>query len=120
MVTYSVRHEHGESTTLHQLVVQRSREETDHETVASFRCFEDAEQACALLNAQVERFRDVEYTLASALETFCETVENTGGVALGPKGGTFPVGDREWLDLGEAYVEACRVLGRPVKEDENG
>jgi hypothetical protein len=60
-----------------------------------------------LYAAAIERRTD-------ALLDFIHTVEATGGVR--PMGdGTFaPVGDLEWIDLGEAYVKACRACHRPV------
>jgi len=43
----------------------------------------------------------------NALLSFIETIEATGGVNRDLS----PVGDPEWQDLGEAYAEACSVLG---------
>lgn len=42
-----------------------------------------------------------------ALLSFIETVESTGGVDADTLA---PAGDPEWIDLGEAYVEACNAL----------
>jgi len=50
--------------------------------------------------------------LTRALESFCLTIEATGGVILDPRGLAEPVGDEEWADLGSAYLEACEALNR--------
>lgn len=51
----------------------------------------------------------------AALESFCSTIDVTGG--LNAQGN--PVADEEWIDLGDAYAEACEVLGRkPVQEEQ--
>ncbi len=47
----------------------------------------------------------------AALSAFVDIVETTGGVER-LCGLHAPEAAPEWLDLGEAYVEACRVLGR--------
>jgi len=48
----------------------------------------------------------------NALLSFIETIEATGGVNRDLS----PVGDPEWQDLGEAYAEACSVLGCKMKK----
>lgn len=51
----------------------------------------------------------------AALAAFVDTIEATGGVNLQDferSGLHAPEADPEWVDLGEAYIEACRVLGR--------
>ena len=50
-----------------------------------------------------------------ALRKFVETIEATGGVFDTGDGTLAPVGDPEWIDLGEAYIEACAELGRDPK-----
>lgn len=55
--------------------------------------------------------------LASALTKFCETIEITGGVRRTRKGHYEPVGDPSWIDLGDAYIEACGALGREPSID---
>jgi hypothetical protein len=65
--------------------------------------------------------------MRSALKAFIETIEATGGcirpagVIVGPGGDEMidfedsrlvPVGDENWPDLGDAYILACRALGR--------
>jgi hypothetical protein len=65
--------------------------------------------------------------MRSALEAFIGTIEATGGCirpgggAGGPPGDAIidfeddrpvPAGDEDWLDLADAYLLACRVLGR--------
>lgn len=57
--------------------------------------------------------------LAGALQIFIEAIEATGGVFKDRKGYFVPVADEDWIDLGEAYVEACHALDEPpkIKED---
>ncbi len=52
----------------------------------------------------------------SALRSFVDTVEATGG--LNSDGN--PVGDPEWVDLGDAYAEACNVLQVACRVAEDG
>ena len=47
-----------------------------------------------------------------ALVSFCLTIENTGGVVENRLGLMAPKIDTDWIDLGEAYVEACEALAR--------
>ena len=45
------------------------------------------------------------------------TIEATGGVRLRDDGLHGPLADEDWIDLGEAYVDACAAIGRtPVVE----
>jgi hypothetical protein len=46
---------------------------------------------------------------------FCDTIEAAGGVARDQQGLHGPVGDPEWVDLGEAYRDACLALDRLPK-----
>jgi hypothetical protein len=48
----------------------------------------------------------------AALEKLVGTVEATGGVLVNRKGHYLPVGDPEWIDLGDAYMDACSALDR--------
>ena len=48
-----------------------------------------------------------------ALEAFATTIEATGGVILFESGEYAPAVDEDWVDLGEAYMKACRALDRP-------
>ena len=48
--------------------------------------------------------------LRAAPWNFISTVEATGGVVEDQYGNTAPEADHDWLDLGEAYLEACRAL----------
>lgn len=58
--------------------------------------------------------------IKKALEEFCRVIENADGVVLLKNGLHEPHGDRAWLDLGEAYIQACKALGRkPVVEEED-
>jgi hypothetical protein len=54
--------------------------------------------------------------LEAALKEFCSDIEAAGGVAFG-QGGPAPIGDLAWTDLGQTYVKACKLLGRPVVFD---
>ena len=54
------------------------------------------------------------------LTDLCEVIDRTGGVVEidGMIDGC--VGDPEWLDLADTYMNACHVLGRtPVIEQRN-
>ena len=56
--------------------------------------------------------------LVAALESFVDAIEATGGVIIDHQGLACPVPDPDWIDLGEAYLHACRALGRePVQGD---
>lgn len=51
----------------------------------------------------------------SVLKQFVEAINATGGVQVQRKGlfgvtHYAPVADLDWIDLGEAYIEACRVI----------
>jgi hypothetical protein len=50
--------------------------------------------------------------LGKALAEFVDVIEATGGVAKDDAGLHAPMADPEWIDLGEAYVRACAVLGK--------
>ena len=54
-------------------------------------------------------------SLTDALILFVRTIEAAGGIHAHSRGYFTPVGDPDWIDLGEAYVEACAVLGRQCK-----
>ncbi len=59
--------------------------------------------------------------MKKALEEFISTIEATGGVMTEPsKGYIVPVVDKEWVDLGKAYMMACEALGREpmTREDD--
>jgi hypothetical protein len=65
-------------------------------------------------------------SLRSALDAFIATIENTGGLMnVGPEEPTpridclVPVADETWTDLADAYLNACKVLGRQPKIDTN-
>jgi hypothetical protein len=57
----------------------------------------------------------------AALEEFVSAIEVTGGVKADPEGSGLhvPVGDEEWVDLGEAYLKACAALGRKPKVEQD-
>ena len=50
--------------------------------------------------------------LIEALKSFCDTVEQTGGLIPDPGGSGLPVpaASDDWIDLGEAYEQAVRAL----------
>ncbi|HSZ58999.1 MAG TPA: hypothetical protein VK797_25385 [Tepidisphaeraceae bacterium] len=49
-----------------------------------------------------------------ALCQFVQTVDATGGVFHDESGCHAPLADSDWIDLGEAYVQACAALGRDI------
>lgn len=51
-------------------------------------------------------------SLTEALEKFVNTVEATGGVVQTEVGLYEPRSDPEWIDLGDAYILACKALGK--------
>jgi len=53
-----------------------------------------------------------ESTAHAALLQFIDTIESTGGVFVDEEGFVCPRADHEWIDLGEAYLNACSVLNR--------
>lgn len=60
--------------------------------------------------------KNIFITEREALIAFINTIESTGGVRRHRFGGrsfVVPVADDEWGDLGEAYVMACKAIGRP-------
>ena len=58
--------------------------------------------------------------LARVLRLFVDTIDATGGVETDHDGSVSPVADPEWVDLGEAYIQACALLGAPVKIADEG
>jgi DNA-directed RNA polymerase subunit RPC12/RpoP len=62
-----------------------------------------------------------EPTAREALTAFGDCIEATGGVRIDRLGNAHPRADQEWTDLGNAYLLACRALGRePVtRRDED-
>ena len=50
-----------------------------------------------------------------ALLTFIDTIEVTGGTREQGDGTVAPIADEDWIDLGEAYLQACNALGHPLK-----
>lgn len=54
--------------------------------------------------------------IREALEQFIETIEYVGGITRDHKGYPRPVGDPSWIDLGEAYLNACDALEREPVE----
>jgi len=56
-----------------------------------------------------------------ALSTFMDCIENTGGITKDGDDNWVPVADEQWIDLGEAYRQACRVSGRaPIIAQQKG
>lgn len=57
--------------------------------------------------------------LIGVIERFVDTIEATGGIERDHKGYEVPHADPDWIDLGEAYIFACDVIGRePVRYDQ--
>jgi hypothetical protein len=50
-----------------------------------------------------------------ALLTFIDTIEVTGGIREQGDGMVVPIADEDWIDLGEAYLQACNALDHPPK-----
>ena len=49
--------------------------------------------------------------MATVLRAFVDAIDTLGGVkSVGD--GVVPVGDEDWFDLGDVYLDACRVLDR--------
>jgi hypothetical protein len=67
--------------------------------------YKDLHTALLKSQEQVERLR-------RPLLSFIETIDATGGVGADLS----PVADEDWLDLGEAYAEACSALEVPMKQ----
>lgn len=52
------------------------------------------------------------------LEEFVGTIEASGGVVL-DGASHVPLADREWVDMGELYIEVCSFLERePMIEED--
>ncbi|MGP0068949.1 MAG: hypothetical protein ACLQGP_35780 [Isosphaeraceae bacterium] len=47
-----------------------------------------------------------------ALHGFIETIEAAGGCVRNEGDTVAPAGDLDWLDLADAYLRACRAMGR--------
>jgi hypothetical protein len=50
-----------------------------------------------------------------ALLAFVTTIESAGGVTTDSQGHALPVADDEWIDLGDAYLQACKALRQEPK-----
>jgi hypothetical protein len=50
------------------------------------------------------------------LRYFVDAINATGGVTRDEKGYHAPAADPEWIDLGSAYLYACRALGVSPQE----
>ena len=48
----------------------------------------------------------------AALHEFIKTIEATGGCVRDEGDTVVPAGDPDWLDLADAYLRACKALGR--------
>jgi hypothetical protein len=55
-------------------------------------------------------------SLRKALENFVDCVDATGGIVADDDGNVAPRADEDWTDLGDAYLEACKALGRKPRE----
>jgi hypothetical protein len=49
--------------------------------------------------------------MEAALMAMVDTINATGGVVKSDSGTDGPVADEELLDLGDAYITACKALG---------
>ncbi len=56
------------------------------------------------------------------VKKFVDAIECVGGVVRNNKGLHEPRGDREWIDLGELYIECCAALGKQpeIAYDDDG
>jgi len=54
---------------------------------------------------------DQQHAAHSALADFVGTINATGGVMQTHEGLYAPVGDEDWMDLGDAYLKACHAIG---------
>ena len=50
--------------------------------------------------------------MRAVLEELVQAIEATGGVVEDGKGCYEPVADRDWIDIGNVYVNACAALHR--------
>lgn len=50
--------------------------------------------------------------MKAALLEFVQAIEATGGVVMDEQGYVTLVVDEDWIDLGEAYLSACKALRR--------
>lgn len=48
------------------------------------------------------------------IKQFIDTIDATGGVRI-VDDGTAPVADEDWIDLGDAYMTACRAIDHTPK-----
>ena len=60
-----------------------------------------------------------------ALDALIATIEATGGCVRDEGGFLAPAGDRDWIDLADAYLAACASLGRtpmvePAEDEADG
>lgn len=58
-------------------------------------------------------------TAEDAAEDFFDAIESTGGVTKEKKGWYVPIADKDWIDLGEAYVNVCAEFGREPMVDQD-
>jgi hypothetical protein len=57
--------------------------------------------------------------MSKALRMFRDTIEVTGGLIRNEAGDLAPAVDEDWIDLADAYIEACRELDvEPMITDE--
>lgn len=57
--------------------------------------------------------------LREALRRLVDTIEATGGIVLDDDGNYVPEADEDWVDLGEAYLAACKAIRiRPLVDGE--
>ena len=51
----------------------------------------------------------------TAAQLLVNTINSTGGCYRYPDGTTAPKGDPDWIDLGDAYLQACAELRKKPK-----
>lgn len=56
--------------------------------------------------------QDERARMIAAMNQVITTIEITGGVLRYPDGTHAPAADHDWIDLGEAYLEACKAIGK--------
>jgi len=85
---------------------------SSHEAEDGYKVNYDEGYIAGLKDAKKALEADIIERQKNALLSFIETIEATGGVNRDLS----PVADPEWQDLGEAYAEACSVLGCKMKK----
>jgi len=56
------------------------------------------------------------HRMRAVLEDFIDDINDTGGVSIDRMGLARPMGDPDWIDLGQTYLRACGVLSIKPKK----